>query len=1813
MSLMKDGQYEPLDKYLPHAGAAASSLSLPQEIIGGAVATVADIGTTYWNSLTPEKYNVQTSDLLARIDKDALQVYNENTDTIQTLSFIGGLVAPVGLSIKGMNALRAGTKGYSWFTSAGQAAQLAKVEEAFAASKGTIDAAFIKAKWELYRGVAYNAVADNVAAELAIIGTLSAHPYMEDYYKDFSGNFLKSVAFGTGIQTGIGSIIAKGQIKGAQAALEKEGNKLIKETLWDPQVEAAISGRSHLGEMAALHIQNLDNLKDMVAKAKDINDPFTLKPYTIARVEDTIMREESALVDRLKGASQGTLATFLETAPREVKDYFLGFIGRVENAGLDKIGFAEVKGTTKKLAAGEASGQLHESKSLWELVTKTLKDGSTKESIIKTDAIWTPLQGGRYIAKADAPYYLQMADLGQTIEQLEKGLDKRWGIVPMSDWGWELGALPTAQLDAEYAQAVLWAQAKVKDAASFNKLVVDPDHLPLLKALHTRAQEILKEDPTAVLNIKLTKEPPTFGAVQTAALARKGGVAANYVTELVAMEKDWGNYSLHIHGKADLKKVSAGAEKALADWISGGYSFLRNGVNVWRGLIPGAQNVLRPEAFTRYTEAAKVLDELYSSAPSQALRDSLRKLADADGNVWLYRGMREDPKGHRALESYTILPEKAAEFGNVKMYKVHVDDIVATVHDFGPTGKKPEILAVPPTRDFAEISRSKLRELPDELLIEMPEVVQVGAKETAVVTGLKELETTLVKSQEAAISNLRQQGFGVETIALKTGTPIETVEAFLSGDPAVRAGAGLIKYGSRLDVEQALQLENRALALSTDMNKIPQPELFAKLNAMNLDNSSEGILEFYLRSSPSEFVRQTADALLSTDMRVLVKQLYDNLGEATGSGLKSSMFASTNQVTEALGPVGSIANVIGKEVINIKNALKEKFEEPIANLMGQVIKGGEATLIEANAAFNVNASISGRRLFKDGSFWVPSKELGLADFRQALKLSDEEFRAIAGSVDEGEEALFTKATLNGKEFNVATAEVKEMLERLQDYGREMYDFKNAYMRAVGKQELGDIGFWAPSFNPRNKSIAYVHNLGDNTTSMLYADNDELLASAIKSYEGAMSKKHGANWEASTRIITKNNQEAYNNLAGRHDSLYMQAADLTKQHGGSSASTLVPTDTTIFKDILQGYQNHVSDGVEKIVELQLNQTMNQLKNLSDMSQGLYSPATKGILQKLSSKPVDAGQTLRNILLGRPLLSEHKAWGELQQRGQVYTDLALKTVTELFEPLLAPGVGKISGTKVRSAEDWKNVLADMESKGITNPFAPLDRTFGLERYLTEGKGANELLTPRAITLGNGLAATTLLRVLELAQPLVNALSLPILTSAAVNRRLASSFMGATLDPSAKFATVSSMYEGIRLMNHPVEGLKWSKIGEAKGLFSMELRNVTELLEHQRSLDPGILTAVEKGLDSSLTKMLSKPADFSESFVRRSSFFTGVNLAKKAYPGLSDTGIYTFARNFMDEAVGNYTAAQRPAMFQGTFGVAMGLFQTYMLTLAQNMYRQVEHKDWASLGKLLLTQSGIFGASSLPGFHFVSEQIAKNFSDQNFDLQTGTFRAIDDRAANVLLYGLPSSLGPGVVTRGDIQPRLPNPFQGISSLALVNMTEQAYAAGERVASAAWNADESAGKAMLEALSLQSISRPVARTAELLAGRSITSRGDIVQQGSEIYTTQGIFSRVMATRPLEEIKAREALHLNTVYGQMDAEKRRAVTTRLKSHIRNGDLSGETLDKLASEYLRTGSSNGWRAAVSDAVKQAGQSGDATTLAKLKPQTALHVMIDDLD
>src|ERR1044071_8864929 len=187
-----------------------STMAVSDLLGGGAVATAVDIGTSMWNSL-PGTERIETSDVLARVSTNALQVYNEHTDAIQAASFIGGMFVPMGVATKGMALMRSGVKGANWFNQLGRAEDLKLIGEAVQATKSYRDLTR-----GLYAKGAINQAIDAVAGEIALVGLMNAHPFMEDYQKDFTSNFTISALLGGSLGAGIGHIADRFAVKAVE-------------------------------------------------------------------------------------------------------------------------------------------------------------------------------------------------------------------------------------------------------------------------------------------------------------------------------------------------------------------------------------------------------------------------------------------------------------------------------------------------------------------------------------------------------------------------------------------------------------------------------------------------------------------------------------------------------------------------------------------------------------------------------------------------------------------------------------------------------------------------------------------------------------------------------------------------------------------------------------------------------------------------------------------------------------------------------------------------------------------------------------------------------------------------------------------------------------------------------------------------------------------------------------------------------------------------------------------------------------------------------------------------------------------------------------------------------------------------------------------------------------------------------------------------------------------------------------------------------------------------------------------------------------
>jgi hypothetical protein len=123
------------------------------------------------------------------------------------------------------------------------------------------------------------------------------------------------------------------------------------------------------------------------------------------------------------------------------------------------------------------------------------------------------------------------------------------------------------------------------------------------------------------------------------------------------------------------------------------------------------------------------------------------------------------------------------------------------------------------------------------------------------------------------------------------------------------------------------------------------------------------------------------------------------------------------------------------------------------------------------------------------------------------------------------------------------------------------------------------------------------------------------------------------------------------------------------------------------------------------------------------------------------------------------------------------------------------------------------------------------------------------------------------------------------------------------------------------------------------------------------------------------------------------------------------------------GNVIATQRPGLFQGPLGQAIGLFQSYQFNLLQQMFRYVAEGDKKDLGMLLGLQGTFYGLQGEPGFKFLNDHIVGTASgNQNHrDMYDAVRGTVGKEGANWLLYGTASNmLQTNIYSRGDINPR-------------------------------------------------------------------------------------------------------------------------------------------------------------------------------------------------
>ena len=289
--------------------------------------------------------------------------------------------------------------------------------------------------------------------------------------------------------------------------------------------------------------------------------------------------------------------------------------------------------------------------------------------------------------------------------------------------------------------------------------------------------------------------------------------------------------------------------------------------------------------------------------------------------------------------------------------------------------------------------------------------------------------------------------------------------------------------------------------------------------------------------------------------------------------------------------------------------------------------------------------------------------------------------------------------------------------------------------------------------------------------------------------------------------------------------------------------------------------------------------------------------------------------------------------------------------------------------------------------------------------------------------------------------------------------------------------------------------------------------------------------------------------------------------------------YVNTFVNRVEGTIVTSQRPLVFQGPVGQAIGLFQSYQFNLMQQLFRYVAEGSRKDLAMMAGLQSTLYGIQSLPAFQFINTHIIGQLSgnQEHRDMYDATYGVAGRTAGDFVLYGIPSNiLNTNIYSRGDINPRqitiLPTSLQEIPLVQgwgkfLTNLKETVgkVAGGGAV----W-------ESILQGMEHNGVSRPLAGFAQTLRGlkdgqvTSTQNNGNILYQ-NDLMSWASIV-RLAGGRPLDEAITNDALFRVKTY---DAARRKDMASLAEtvktSLIQGGEAGEEAVNKFAEKFAALG------------------------------------------
>lgn len=742
----------------------------------------------------------------------------------------------------------------------------------------------------------------------------------------------------------------------------------------------------------------------------------------------------------------------------------------------------------------------------------------------------------------------------------------------------------------------------------------------------------------------------------------------------------------------------------------------------------------------------------------------------------------------------------------------------------------------------------------------------------------------------------------------------------------------------------------------------------------------------------------------------------------------------------------------------------------------------------------------------------------------------------------------------------------------QDINAQRVQQYNAYFAAKGSATKWDDDImYVPPINTRKYPfVAFVRETVENEfrpVSVITASD----ASALEAKVRSVKQEFGD----TLSLYTKDDIKNWYQMQGEYESgllLGNSTVDSALAKKGVLSDFAPRTDNEILNDFDNWHVQNEQMLVRNAIELQYAQEFAELRAMgSSFLEFQKSKFGKTLTDKEYSelkKENPYEKYIQTALAISNFTKYDSVWGRMNSAVEGFGQSMFKVWDSVVNKA---NKGEMS---------WEAANAEAQKLGFRPPFSNVLKEI-FNPVITDRKIVEPL-----VSKANGIMATMILR-LDPLNSIVNIMGTPALLAGELNnirKNLSNPDIVGKLNSLLQVgipggtnqmpSTVGLISKALSNFVHDDGSLLdyYQKIGAVRS----DLRLYKDVLDASQITPDHLVN--NKSVTDYVTNLAAKAADMGATL-------TGNNLSERMVrfvaadimrqigetAQLSQPELSAYINTFVNRVHGNYTASQRPALFQGAVGQAISLFQTYQFNVIQNITRYVEQNDKVSIAALLGLQNTIFGMQGNPAFYLLNSYIGQN-NREHKDLVTSAYATVGKDVGDWMLYGLGSNaLHTNLYNRGDLTPRyvtvVPTTVADIPAISIPAKVISNFV--DTISTIAKGG--SLKQSILEGLATNGVNRPMAGLAQLAQGYRTTNKGSMLVAYNDL-DTWTIAAKISGGEEMNRAVAIDAYYRNVAYKKKDAENIADVGEALKNKIRSGEpLNPEDVTGFMGAYSRAG------------------------------------------